>query len=83
VFSPLMFLVGVMADSTSSDIEYSIQVVMCGTWSVFGVISGIGTIAGASWAVRVQTVLVWIGNAAIIVLGVAFVYYGFRAALAI
>jgi hypothetical protein len=78
VFSPLMFLWGAMADSTSSDIEYTIQVLMCGTWSVFGVISGIGTIAGASWAVRIQTVLAWVANATLIVLLVALVFYGVR-----
>ena len=58
-FSPLMFLWGVMADRTSSDLEYSIQVTLFGAWSVLGVISGIGTIAGASWATSVQRVLVW------------------------
>ena len=78
LFSPLMFMSGVMADSTSSNLEYEIQVVICGTWSVFGVISGIGTIAGASWAVRVQTVLVWIVYAAFAVFGVAIVFYGVR-----
>ena len=54
-----MFLWGVMADRTSSDLEYSIQVTLFGAWSVLGVISGIGTIAGASWATSVQRVLVW------------------------
>jgi hypothetical protein len=60
VFSPLMFLWGAMADRTSSDLEYNIQVLLFGAWSVLGVISGIGTIAGASWAARVQSVLWWI-----------------------
>jgi hypothetical protein len=36
-----MFLWGVMADRTSSDLEYSIQVTLFGAWSVLGVISGI------------------------------------------
>jgi hypothetical protein len=54
-----MFLWGAMADSTSSDLQYSIQVTLFGAWSVLGVISGIGTIAGASWAAAVQRVLKW------------------------
>jgi len=78
LFSPLMFMTGVMADSTSSNLAYDIQLVICGTWSVFGVISGIGTIAGVSWAVRVQAVLVWVANAALLVFGVAIVFYGVR-----
>ena len=71
---------GVMADSTSSNLEYEIQVVVFGTWSAAGIISGIGTIAGAWWAVRVQTVLVWIVYAALAVFGVAIVFYGVRIA---
>ena len=59
MFSPLIFLWGVMADRTSSNLEYDIQVTLFGAWSVFGVIAGIGTIAGASWAASVQRVLVW------------------------
>ena len=54
-----MFLWGVMADRTSSNLEYDIQVTLFGAWSVLGVISGIGTIAGASWAASVQRVLKW------------------------
>jgi hypothetical protein len=60
VFSPLMFLWGVGADRTSSDLEYETQIGLFGAWSVLGVISGIGTIAGASWAVHLQSVLRWI-----------------------
>ena len=80
LFSPLMFLWGVMADATSSDLEYTIQVVIFGTWALFGVTSGFGTLAGASWAVRVQTVLVWIANVALSLLVVAIVFYGVRIA---
>src|SRR5262245_8810465 len=58
-FSPLMFLWGAMADRTSSDLEYEIQVILFGAWSVLGVISGVGTITGASWAARVQRILIW------------------------
>jgi hypothetical protein len=75
-----MFLWGAMADATSSDLEYTIQVVLFATWALFGVISGIGTLAGASWAVRVQTVLVWIANVALALVVVATVFYGVRIA---
>ena len=54
-----MILWGVMADGTSSNLEYDIQVTLSGAWSVLGIISGIGTIAGASWAASVQRVLKW------------------------
>lgn len=80
VFNPLMFLMGAMADSTSSNIEYDIQLVICGTWSAFGVISGIGTIAGAFWAMRLQVILRWIVFAAFAVFGVALVFSTVRIA---
>ena len=60
VFSPLMFLWAAMADRTASDVEYEIQIILFGAWSVIGVVSGIGTITGASWAAPVQRVLMWI-----------------------
>lgn len=60
VFSPLMFVWGAMADRASSNLVYDIQIGLFGAWSVLGVISGIGTIAGTSWAAHLQNVLWWI-----------------------
>jgi hypothetical protein len=81
VFSPLMFLWGVMADSTSSNMAYDIQVLMFGTWSVLGVISGFATIADASWAGRVQIVLLWAFFGGVLVFGAAVSFHMLRLAL--
>ena len=75
-----MFMWGVMADSTSSDLEYGIQVTLFGTWSVLGVISGIGTIAGARWAASVQRVLVWTFGALFAFLTLALILGAFQSA---
>jgi hypothetical protein len=64
---------GAMADRTSSNLEYDIQVGLCGAWSVLGVISGIGVIAGASWAPHLQRVLRWILYALLLVSAIAAV----------
>jgi hypothetical protein len=77
VFSPLAFLMAAMADATS-DIAYDIQLVICGTWSVCGIVSGIGRIAGASWAVRLQSILCWVAFAAFAVPGVALLGYSIK-----
>ena len=79
VFSPFMFFFGAMADRTSSDLAYEIQVLLSGAWSAFGVISGIGTIAGAAWAQHVQSVLQWIFIAVCSVLLMAVVFHSIRA----
>ena len=73
VFSPFMFAMGAAADRTSSDLEYEIQIGLCGAWSVLGVISGIGMIAGASWAPHLQRVLRWILYALLLVSVIAAV----------
>jgi len=59
VFSPLVLLMGLIA-KTHTLTEYYVGVGLCGTWSICGVISGIGAIVGARWAMRVQTILCWI-----------------------
>ena len=79
VFSPFMFFFGVMADRTSSDLEYEIQVLLSGAWSALGVISGIGTIAGAAWAQVRPERPSWIFIAVCSVLLMAVVFYSIRA----
>jgi len=73
VFSPFMFVMGAMADRTSSDLEYSIQIGLCAAWSLLGVISGIGIIAGAAWAPHLQRVLRWILYALLVLSAIAAV----------
>jgi hypothetical protein len=73
VFSPFMFVMGAAADRTSSDLEYEIQIGLFGAWSVLGVISGIGVIAGAAWAPHLQRVLRWILYVLLVVSAIAAV----------
>ena len=62
VFSPVALLMALIAKG-GSETDYYAGVAVCGTWSACGVVSGIGTIAGARWARRVQTILCWIALA--------------------
>ena len=77
VFSPMALLLALIS-TVNSDITYKVQIAVCGTWSAFGVIYGIGRIAGASWAVRVQIILCWIAFAGFAVPGVVTVAYVVR-----
>jgi hypothetical protein len=77
VFSPLALLMALIS-TVKSDIDYNVQIAVCGTWSAFGVISGVGRIVGASWAMRVQIILCWIAFAAFAVPGVVMVTYVVR-----
>lgn len=77
VFSPVALLMALIS-TVESDITYNVQIAICGTWTAFGVISGVGRIAGASWAVRVQIILCWIAFAAFAVPGVVMIAYVVR-----
>jgi hypothetical protein len=77
VFSPLALLMAVIS-TAKSDTTYNIQIAVCGTWSAFGVISGIGRIAGAFWAVRIQITLSWIAFLAFAVPGIVMIVYAVR-----
>ena len=76
VFSPLVVLMALIA-KTPTLTEYYAGVGVCGTWSVCGVISGFGRIAGARWALRSQMLLCWFTVAAYSVVGAAMLFYGF------
>jgi hypothetical protein len=54
-----MFVMAAMADRTSFALEYNIRIGLCAAWSLLGVISGIGIVAGAAWAPHLQRVLRW------------------------
>ena len=58
-----------------SDVTYNVQIAVCGTWSVLGVVSGVGKIARASSAARLQMILCWIAFAAFAVPGVVMLAY--------
>ena len=77
VFSPLALLMALIS-TVRSDVVYNVQLALFGTWSACGVISGIGRIAGATWAVRLQIVLSWIAFAAFAVPGIVMLVYAFR-----
>jgi hypothetical protein len=77
VFSPLALLMALIS-TVKSDITYNVQIALFGTWSACGVISGIGRIAGASWAVRLQIILSWIAFAAFAVPGIVMLVYTLR-----
>lgn len=74
VFSPLALLMGLIA-KTPTLTEYYVGVGLTGAWSISGVISGFGRIAGTRWALRVQMVLCWIAVALYSVSGIAMVFF--------
>jgi len=60
-FSPFALLMAVGAGAkATSDAEFGTYLVVCGAWTVAGVVAGIGTIASAEWAGRLKTILLWI-----------------------
>ena len=61
-----------------SDMGYDIQITLFGAWSALGVVSGMGNIAGALWAVRLQVILCWIAFAAFAVAGVVMIFYALQ-----
>jgi hypothetical protein len=89
VFSPLALLMALVS-TVKSDVTYHVQIAACGTWSALGVASGVGRIAGGSWAVRLQVTLCWIAFVAFGVPGGVMIvfaalgatgYYPLRAAV--
>ena len=53
IFSPLLLLMAGLS-KTRSDTEYGLGLVLCGVWSLLGVVAGIARLAGASWAKSLQ-----------------------------
>jgi hypothetical protein len=74
VFSPLALMMALIS-TVKSDVTYDVQVAACGTWSALGIVSGIGKMAGASWAVRLQMILCWVAFAAFAVPGVVMILF--------
>lgn len=64
-----------LVSTVRSDVTYHVQIAVCGTWSALGVLSGIGRIAGGSWAVRLQVILCWVAFAVYAVAGIAMLVY--------
>src|SRR5262245_13879652 len=78
VFSPLVLLMAPIAKG-GSETDYYVGVAVCGTWSACGVMSGVGTIAGTRWAMRVQTILCWIAFIAFCLIPAALLlFYAFN-----
>src|SRR5262245_66132892 len=80
IFSPLALLMALIAKG-GSDTDYYVGVAACGTWSACGVISDIGTIAGAPWANRVQTILCWIAFTICSIPAAIVLCYAFKAGI--
>ena len=59
LLSPIALLMALISTVESLTVYY-VQLALFGLWAVAGMLSGIGTITSASWAVRLQTVLLWI-----------------------
>jgi hypothetical protein len=77
VFSPVALLMALIS-TVESDVVYNIQLAAFGTWSACGIVSGVGRLLGASWAVRLQIVLCWLVFAAFALPGVVLIAYAFR-----
>jgi hypothetical protein len=77
VFSPVALLMALIS-TVESDVVYNIQLAAFGTWSACGIVSGVGRLTGARWAVRLQVGLCWVAFAAFAVPGVVMMAYVFR-----
>jgi hypothetical protein len=74
VLSPIALLMALISTVGSLTVYY-VQVALFGIWAVCGVISGIGKIAKARWASRLQIVLSWIAFIYCAVFGVLIAGY--------
>lgn len=74
VLSPIALLMALISTVESLTVYY-VQVALFGAWATCGMVSGIGQIASASWAPRIQTVLSWLAFAYFTVCAVLLVTY--------
>ena len=81
VFSPVALLMALIAKG-GSETDYHAGVAVCGTWSVCGVISGVGTLVGMHWAVRLQMLLCWVAFAIFSASGIFIMFVGLRTSAA-
>jgi hypothetical protein len=77
VLSPIALLMALISTVESLTFYY-VQVAVFGAWALLGVISGIGRITSASWAGRLQAVLVRIALVYFAVFGILILSYLFR-----